>query len=179
MKSAIHSSLDRCPSKAKSCVRITPGAPFTPEHAVTAAEKPLIRWTSRSPAPRGLLSERSHPNAAGLDDGEATSSIVTRRYEVGEPLPGIARLWHGHAQQDDPAGAQQRRSSRAEILVKGQQNALLTGRPCQDVRIGCTQRRSTCLVEGDVVAAFHPLQGHSRHVVALGCQHSTSDVAKI
>src|SRR5262249_34885532 len=28
----------------------------------------------------------------------------------GEPLPDIARLWHGHAQQDAPAGARQRLS---------------------------------------------------------------------
>ena len=50
-----------------------------------------------SPAPRGLLSERSHPNAAGLDDGEVTSPIVARSYEVGEPLSDIVRFWHGHA----------------------------------------------------------------------------------
>ena len=32
-----------------------------------------------------VLTKRTHPDAAGLDDGEVTSPIVACRYQVGEP----------------------------------------------------------------------------------------------
>ena len=107
-----------------------------------APEQPLARRVLPHPPKVELLSERSHPNAAGLDDGEVTSPIVTCRYQVGEPLSDIARPRHRRAQQDDTARARQRRSSGqfAEILVQGEQNALLAGRPCQHVPIGRARR---------------------------------------
>jgi hypothetical protein len=58
-----------------------------------------------------LLSERSHPDATGLDDGEVTSPVVTCRYQPGEPLSDIARPRHRRAQQDDTARTRQRRCS--------------------------------------------------------------------
>jgi hypothetical protein len=37
----------------------------------------------------------------------------------------------------------------------------------------------TCLVEGEVVAATHPLHHHGRHVVAFGRQYVASELAEI
>ena len=57
----------------------------------------------------GTSSDRSHSDAAGLDDGEVTGPIVTRRYQVGQPLSDIARPRHRRAQQDDTARPRERR----------------------------------------------------------------------
>jgi hypothetical protein len=52
--------------------------------------------------------ERPHSDPSGLDDEEVTRPIITRSYQVGEPLSNIARPWHGQAQQDNLARARQR-----------------------------------------------------------------------
>jgi len=44
------------------------------------------------------LSERSHPDAARLDDGEMASPIFARSYQVGEPPADITGPRHRHAQ---------------------------------------------------------------------------------
>jgi hypothetical protein len=56
-----------------------------------------ILWCSFSRRTIGALPEVTHPNAAGLDDGEMAGPIVTRREQVAEPRSDIARIWHRHA----------------------------------------------------------------------------------
>ena len=68
---------------------------YTPEHATAVAELPLARWGSRSPGPSGTSSERSHPDATGLDDGEGTSPVVARHYQAGEPLSDKSKVVAG------------------------------------------------------------------------------------
>src|SRR5438094_1208520 len=48
-----------------------------------APEQPLARRVLPHPPEVELLSERSHPTAAGLDDGEVTSPIVACRDQAG------------------------------------------------------------------------------------------------
>ena len=82
-----------------------------------APEQPLARRVLPHPPKVELLSERSHPNAAGLDDGEVTSPIVTCRYQVGEPLSDIARPLGPHPNDVVPGCLKSGDRRAREILV--------------------------------------------------------------
>ena len=149
-------------------VRIRLGTPSTPERATAT-----LTATWHSTAPTAPLSERSHPDAPGLDDGEIAGPIFARGYQVGEPPPDIAGPRHRHAQQDDAAAGRQRRSPGqfAEILVEGEKNTLFAGGPCQHVRIACARRDCPhpydimpgCLESGDRRAG-EILVGEEAHI---------------
>lgn len=92
--------------------------------------KHLLRLT------QGRL-ERPHADTAGCDDGEVAGPIIPRGYELCEPLSDIVWPRHRYAKQHDTAHPRQGRSPRqfAKVLVKSQQDPLLTGRPRQNVGV--------------------------------------------
>ena len=109
-------------------VRFAGGGVRVAGRSTMAVKQPFAPWSFPPPA------KWSHPDAARLDDGEVTCPIVTRHYQVGEPLSDFAWARHEHAQQDNPARTWQHRCSGqlAEIFVKSEQNALLAGGPRPD-----------------------------------------------
>lgn len=93
------------------------------------------------------------------------SPIVARCYQVSEPPPHLAWPWHRDAQQDDTGCARQRRPSGllAEILVEGQQNALMPAAAILTQMMSCpTDLRAATAAAGKFSLARKRMSGCAR-----------------
>lgn len=84
--------------------------------------------------------EWSHPETARFQDGEVACPVIALFESANDGRRGGIRRRRSNAQEEDTAPCRQRRGRRqlAEVLIEGQADAPLAGRPSQHIGVGDT-----------------------------------------